>query len=68
MSGQEIFELTGAGAGILSLLWQIAVQFLPTNEVRIVMKVLDDRSKEFNNMIERIEKIAVRLGTQRKTH
>jgi hypothetical protein len=55
MSAQEIFELTGAGAGLISLIWQIASQLFGAYEIRIIREVVDRQDKRMDKLIDRIE-------------
>lgn len=52
MSVQDIFELTGAGAGLFSLLWLIATQIFGTYDQRTIRKLMEQQRTDFQRILD----------------
>jgi len=57
MSGGELFQIAGAFAGFVSLVWQIVTQLCGTYDSRTINQVLNRQMDMLNDLVVRIERL-----------
>jgi hypothetical protein len=58
MSVQDAFEVTGAAAGVISLIWLIVTQLFGSYEARTIRQVLTQQAETISDAVRRLERIA----------
>lgn len=57
MSVQDAFEVTGAAAGVISLIWLIVTQLFGSYEARTIRQVLTQQAETIADLLHRVERI-----------
>jgi len=58
MSAGELFQLTGAAAGLAALMWLIVMQLFGTYEARTIREVLLKQNEALRGALEQLEELA----------
>lgn len=60
MSVADVFQYTGALAGLISLLWLIGTQIWGTYDARTIRRVLDQQAESYRRLTDRIDRLEPR--------